>query len=479
MLYKLGIPVLDNLMKHTFNMPSLLVVAGHPGSGKTTFATKICYSNALEEKHCAYLTLQEDKEKLYATMKRLGMDLSMVEAKGYYHYARLPIMGATIDVALDSINKIIEDINPNIVVVDSINALLSSIEDQSRTARAILQNYFYNLPRIINGLVVLIAEIPFYRQDILLGSLEFVADTIIILKHRIEKGRLVRALEIRKARGAPILEAEMPFTIMEGKGLRVFASPVLERIREKGEELKLPCEELEHAMGFLKLGDHVYSYFPADERPLEGLMLAFAISVYNDKKLQIISYRYGSESLAILLWRGTEHASSIYEKLKGVTIDKVSLYNVFKKYVERKTALVGINPFAYSLQELFIEELELIDNEKADIVMFHGSDIIEAVQKPEDYIPLIYNQVHQLKFKGKLVVRANADYNPIYKEIGSSIADVIIGWENRPCPDDATKHCRTGIIWGRGKTKVLLKDLDIWKCIAMGLEPLFKEATVE
>ncbi len=479
MLYRLGIPVLDNIMKQTFKMPSLLVIAGHPGSGKTTFATKICYSNAVEKRRCAYLTLQEDKEKLFTTMKRLGMDLESVEKEGYYHFVRLPIMGSTMPMVLDTMNRIMEKLSPRVVIIDSINALLANMEDETKKARAVLQNYFYNLPKVINGLVVLVSEIPFHRQDILLGHLEFVADTIIILKHKIDKGRLVRTMEIRKARGAPIIEAEMPFTIVEEKGIQVFASPILERIGEKGEQLKLPCKELERAMGFLKLGDHVYSYFPADERPLEGLMLAFSVAVYNNKRIQVVSYRYGSESLAVLLWRGTEYASSIYEKIKGVKIDRVALFDEFNKFIKKKTALVGINPFAYSLQELFIKEIEIVEEAKADIVMFHGSDLLEAVQKPEDYIPLIYNQVHLLKARGKLVIRANADYNQLYKEVGSSIADVIIGWQDQTCPDDSHKHCRMGIVWGRGKTKVLLKDLDIWKCIALGLEPIFKKALIK
>ena len=142
-------------------------------------------------------------------------------------------------------------------------------------------------------------------------------------------------------------------------------------------------------------------------------------------------------------------------------------------------ALIGINPFGYSSQELFIKEVGIVDEAKADIVMFHGSDLIEAVQKPEEYIPLIYNQVHLLKAKGKLVIRANADYIPIYKEVGSSIADVIIGWQDKACPDDLREHCRLGVFWGRGKTKIVLKDLDIWKCIALGLEPIFKRALIK
>ncbi|MEM2297511.1 MAG: ATPase domain-containing protein [Ignisphaera sp.] len=58
-----GIEALDKMISDALRFPSLVVVAGHPGAGKTTLASSICYANALKNLKCLYLSFQEDKEK--------------------------------------------------------------------------------------------------------------------------------------------------------------------------------------------------------------------------------------------------------------------------------------------------------------------------------------------------------------------------------------------------------------------------------
>ncbi|MEM1800692.1 MAG: ATPase domain-containing protein, partial [Desulfurococcaceae archaeon] len=54
-----GIEGLNELFKGAINQPYMIVIAGHPGSGKTTLASKICYSNALLGYKCIYVTFYE------------------------------------------------------------------------------------------------------------------------------------------------------------------------------------------------------------------------------------------------------------------------------------------------------------------------------------------------------------------------------------------------------------------------------------
>jgi circadian clock protein KaiC len=78
-----GIPGLDVLLGE-IAAPYTLLIAGHPGAGKTTVATTICYANALRGRKCLYMSFYEDREKYYRFMKHLGIDLEAVEAKGLY-----------------------------------------------------------------------------------------------------------------------------------------------------------------------------------------------------------------------------------------------------------------------------------------------------------------------------------------------------------------------------------------------------------
>ncbi|MEM3926655.1 MAG: ATPase domain-containing protein [Desulfurococcaceae archaeon] len=50
--YKLGIEGLDQVIGESIYPGTLLVIAGHPGTGKTTLSSTICYSNALRRYKC-------------------------------------------------------------------------------------------------------------------------------------------------------------------------------------------------------------------------------------------------------------------------------------------------------------------------------------------------------------------------------------------------------------------------------------------
>ena len=79
---ELGIEGLNKFLGNFISPPYNIVIAGHPGSGKTTMASTICYSNALKGRKCLYISLQEDKEKLYEYMSKLGLNLKEAESRG-------------------------------------------------------------------------------------------------------------------------------------------------------------------------------------------------------------------------------------------------------------------------------------------------------------------------------------------------------------------------------------------------------------
>ena len=80
--FTLGVIELDRILRDAIQPGTLLVISGHPGSGKTTLASTICYVNALQGKKCLYISFQESKEKLYVNMARLGLNLEEIERRG-------------------------------------------------------------------------------------------------------------------------------------------------------------------------------------------------------------------------------------------------------------------------------------------------------------------------------------------------------------------------------------------------------------
>ncbi|MEM4502808.1 MAG: ATPase domain-containing protein, partial [Ignisphaera sp.] len=408
-----GIDALDKLFGNTLTPPSTIVVAGHPGAGKTILASTICYKNALNDNKCLYISFQEHKEKLYKNLTNLGIYFEKVEKTGNLLFTRLPIVLNVNDIVAE-IHRIVESFKPKVLVIDSINTFLLSASDESR--RAWLQNYFYELAKQIDGVVVLVAELPFGSEIVDLGSIEFVTDAVFILKHRVEDGRLVRIIEIRKARGSPITIAEIPFTILEKQGLKVYVPPILEDIPSEGDRIEPPCRHLANALGDIQKGHVIFISYPSIARPPEIFLQIYGFTLANKARTLVISFRISPATMK----------QTIIKSLQSFGISDIRI----EKFIESNFVFRSYNPFAYSSTELMTQIIEVVNFVKPDIVLLHAFDIFALAYKPK-HMSTIYNMVNYMKSKKILTIimsiRANSDIFMLF----SRLADINIAFKYR------------------------------------------------
>ncbi|MCC6035297.1 MAG: hypothetical protein LM567_07380 [Desulfurococcaceae archaeon] len=403
-----GISGLDKLIGEIVS-PYTILVAGHPGAGKTTLATTICYANTLQGKKCLYLTFYEDKEKYYRFMKRLGLNLELVESKGLFKFIKLPLT-LDLELVISEINKTISE-GYDIVVLDSISVLLEPVMG-SAEKRSWLLNYFYQLPILLNGLVILVAELPFGEEKLGLGSIEFVVDSMILLKHRIEEGFLTRILEVRKARGAPIHIAETYFTITEDLGIIVFTPPVLTEIPHGDGEIKIVCSELEKTIGHYHKGFTINIFYPAEAGTgLEALLGILALAVKNNIKTLVVSYTHPSQVLL--------------EKLNNILVRSGLSSEKIEKILEKHMTITALNPFAHSLTQLAAREQALIEQFKPDIVVFHGVHLPRSTSTAHTiFLKELFNEIMYLKSKNITVIRIGNCIDDYSCNVETSISDV-------------------------------------------------------
>jgi len=329
-VFKTGIKELDRLIGKALIPGSFIVVAGHPGAGKTTLASSICYANMLENKKCLYVSFQEDKEKLYRNLLSVNINFKEMEEKGLLRFLKLPLPAQeeAVEKFLDKIMELIIKNNPKVVVIDSITPLLSTVRDNIK-ARALLQNFFAEIPKEIKGLVVLIAEIPMMEEKIMIGDIEFVADAILILKHRVERNLLIRELEIRKVRGVPINLAKVPVAIIEGKGLVMYAPPILEEVPSRPRELyEFQCTRLHELFKGIRKGDVIYISYPPDDRPNDIWLFIIGLVLAYDLKAVMISYKRSSEELRENLVKYLRTKCNCQEKIMELIKDKIKFYSI-------------------------------------------------------------------------------------------------------------------------------------------------------
>ena len=412
-----GVPGLDRIVSG-FEAPYTLLIAGHPGAGKTTLATAMCYANAAEGRKCLYVSFYEDKGKYYKFMKRLGFDLEAVEGKGLYKFVNFPQV-LDVEAIASEVSRLVAE-GYEVVVVDSVTALLESIKESSEK-RAWLLNYFYQLPAVVNGLLILIAELPHGEERLELGSVEFIVDGVILLKHRVEDGLLVRIIEVRKVRGAPQHVVETFFTIAEGVGVEVFAPPVLEELPPESGEL-VTCNALEEGMR-IRRGFVISLFYPPEPGiGLNTFIWVLSLAVKGNAKVLVISY--------------TTPAQVIHEVIKNTLTEYGIPSEKAEEILDKHMVITALNPFAYSTTQLIARELIAIEQVKPDIVIFHGVHL----QRRRAYtytaeLKELFNEIMHLKSKGVTVFRVGTCLDEHMCNAEASLADIVFRFVRTPRGD--------------------------------------------
>ncbi|MCS7128136.1 MAG: hypothetical protein N3E36_03030 [Sulfolobales archaeon] len=444
----LGVKGLDKLFGSSMlPMHYLIVIAGHPGAGKTTLASTICYANTLRGRKCLYISFQEDREKFFSFMDRLGLNLRNAESMGLFKFVKLPI-SFDIESVAEMLNKLLFSDKFDILVVDSINALLGVVGDDA-SKRSWLQNFFYNLPQVFKGLVALITELPYGLEKLELGGIEFIADAVLLLKHKVEEGFLTRVLEVRKIRGAPVTLAEVPFSITEGKGFELWLPTVLEEIGREGEKLHLPCNLLRKTLDHIHRGQVINIVHPADGECLDPLMLVLGTVIQNNLKTIFISYRCPPES--------------IRESIVGKLIIQGIEGSIAEKIVDKYIVFRSINPFSYSISQLTAREISLINSREFDAVVFHGVEIPRHAVGSSQHIRELYNQMNYLRKQGKLVIRIGAYTNKLLYSLECRVSDALIRFKYSNSEIGEVNY--RAFIWRKNKKPYITPPEEISECI--------------
>ena len=200
---------------------SVILIAGYPGAGKTTLASKTAYENLKLGHKVLYIGLNETEDKFIKYMTTLGMDFSRFIREGKFRFVEIPLLSPEVglDVVLDSIAKEVGTFKPDLVIVDSITPLIKMVSKGSEyEARAFMRSGLYKVFTEMKSVLMLIADVPLGSRLSTLGNLEFVADYLILVRFRLARTSVRRCIEVLKARGVPIRLPRIYFKIIEGKG---------------------------------------------------------------------------------------------------------------------------------------------------------------------------------------------------------------------------------------------------------------------
>ena len=191
-----------------------VLIAGGPGTGKSTFCRQICYNQVVKGKNCMYVSFEESIERIEKSMNVFGWNIRQYVNQGNLLIQKINPLdilrmkfgsiggsGSATELSYKIKPLIIpKDFNPEVIVVDSLTAIISASITKEKNYRVYLQQLFnfFEETGATSFLVTETEPMPTRFSDT--GIEEFLADGIIVLYNLKRGDKRENALEILKMR---------------------------------------------------------------------------------------------------------------------------------------------------------------------------------------------------------------------------------------------------------------------------------------
>ena len=126
-----GVPGLDEVLGGGIPEFAFNIIAGSPGTGKTTLAQQIIFANATDQRPAIYFTvLGEPPVKMLRYQQQFEFfDVDRVGRDVHFLNLSREVLERDLDAVLDRISNEVERLNPSVVVVDSFRTVVTSLDN--------------------------------------------------------------------------------------------------------------------------------------------------------------------------------------------------------------------------------------------------------------------------------------------------------------------------------------------------------------
>ena len=221
--FKTGVTGLDEVLGGGLPELSFNVIAGSPGSGKTTLAHQLMFALATPERPAIYFTvLGEPPLKMLRYQQQFDFFDSEAINRSI-HFINLSEETSTgpLSEVLSRIAVEVEAIGPAFVFVDSFRAVVLASEGNVNQQSEV-QRFVQRLGMLMTSWQATTFLLGEYVSDMDTNPVFTVADGLIWLRQSVQRNSMVRKMEIMKMRGQPTLPGLHTFQI-SNVGVEVFA----------------------------------------------------------------------------------------------------------------------------------------------------------------------------------------------------------------------------------------------------------------
>jgi circadian clock protein KaiC len=239
-----GVRGLDEILGGGIPEFSFNVIAGMPGSGKTTMAHQIIFANATAKKPALFFTvLGEPAMKMLRYQQQFSFfdESKLGKAIRFINLSDL-VLEKDLDAVLAEIIKQVTATNPSIVVVDSFRTVMHKAA--ANAGEMEMQSFITRLTQFLNSWEATTFLVGEYGDEETRGNPLFtIADGLFWLSQKVERNSVVRKLQILKVRGQGSVPGLHTVRISED-GLQAFSRTLGFALRSKK-----PARHLRLSMG--------------------------------------------------------------------------------------------------------------------------------------------------------------------------------------------------------------------------------------
>jgi circadian clock protein KaiC len=388
-----GVPGLDNLLGGGLPEFSFNLIAGTPGSGKTTLAHQIMFSLAKADNRALFFTvLGEPALKMLRYQQQFHFyDIDKVTDSIRFVNLSEDLLGGDFDGVLSRIAKEVKDYAPSLVFVDSFRSVVQAAKEREPGTSA-LQRFVQQLGMQMTSWQATTFLIGEYLLPESESSAVFtVADGVLWLSQNLHRDSMVRKMRVVKMRGQAQAPGLHTFRITDA-GIQVFPRAIVQPAAAAGMPIQTAVDDERIPMGIPGL----------DEMLGGGLPVGYSLLVVgpSGSGKTILATEFLAEGIR----KGEPGVIAAFEKSPSQLIGNKTLYPLVK---DGKVGMIDTRSLDLSIDETLHDLIEMIGRMKAKRVVIDslsGFELALAPEFSEDFRGSLYRLVAELTGMGVTIL---------------------------------------------------------------------------
>ncbi|WP_036167940.1 ATPase domain-containing protein [Massilia sp. 9096] len=363
-----GVPGLDVLLGGGLTEFAFTLIAGAPGSGKTTLAHHIMFSLASQERRALFFTvLGEPPLKMLRYQQQFAFfDMDKVGSAVRYVNLADDLRAGHFSGVLERIMREVEDFQPGLVFVDSFRSVVQSARDDN-VGVTHLQEFIQELGSRMatwQATTFLIGE--YAQGDVEAHPIITVADGMITLAQSNDDNSTLRKIRVNKMRGQAHMAGAHTMRITDD-GIRVYPRVLPPLAEDRRSGTPIDREPRRIPTGVPELDEMLLGGLPQGHTLLASGPTGIGKTILATRFL-MAGAAQGEKGVAVYFEKGTS-------RLRNAELaDMVQAGQV---------AVVETRSLSLSIEELLDDLMEAIDRLGATRVVLDSLSEIELYLAPE------------------------------------------------------------------------------------------------